>query len=266
MADALLDEPQQISWIRLRQRDRELLLERGEYMLGKPPVADIALGGPNVSPCHARLVILSDVVTIESLGPVNDLLLNGERLGKTPRALRAGDCVWVGGEMLELIQIGKNGEPPGQSGTFTRTRTPELRSMSSVGALAERALGTRRVSDAVHMLEPALLRLLSDVRAGYSASQEALDVGIDYACKLATATGDGTWLGAAFDLLAASSAPYDEARGLLFEKALSKVESADARCIERCLEAFQRMPSSWERIRAVHHLKKMYRLALPKHR
>jgi hypothetical protein len=259
MADALLGEPEQISWIRLRQRDRELVLERGEYMLGKPPVADIALGAPNVSPCHARLVVLSDVVTIESLGSVNDLLLNGDRLGRTPRALRAGDCVWVGGEMLELVQIGRNGEPPGQS-------APELRSISTVGALAERALGTRRVSDAVHMLEPALLRLLSDVRAGCSASQEALDVGIDYACKLATATGDGTWLAAAFDLLAASSAPYGEARGVQFELALSKVESADARCIERCLEAFQRMPSSWERIRAVHHLKKMYRLALPKHR
>ena len=250
----------------MRLRTGEVVLEKGEHMLGRAPVADIALSAPYVSACHAKLTVLAETVTIEAVGSINDLLLNGERMGRAPRALRSGDTLSLGGEVLELVEIGRGPGQKAQSGTYARTRSPELRSISAVGALAERALGTRRISDAVHMLEPTLIRLLSDVRAGLSASQDALEVGVDYACKLASATGDGIWLESAFELLAASSTPYDEARGLSFEQALSKVERLDARCIERCLETFQRLPSSWDRIRAVHHLRKLYRLALPKHR
>src|SRR5258706_970606 len=88
--------------VRLRRRGQELLLTDGTYLFGRDASCHILLDDAKVSRRHARLNVHGDHVTLDDLGSMNGLYVNGVRVTAS-QALFDGDWVTAGGEELELL-------------------------------------------------------------------------------------------------------------------------------------------------------------------
>jgi DNA-binding winged helix-turn-helix (wHTH) protein len=74
---------------------RENPLHEGEHLIGRDPEVTITLKSPSVSRRHAKLVVASDVTTLEDLGSKNGTYLRGQAVtSATP--LADGDRIRVG--------------------------------------------------------------------------------------------------------------------------------------------------------------------------
>jgi len=74
---------------------RESPLAEGEHLIGRDPDAAISLNSPSVSRQHAKLVVASDVTTVEDVGSKNGTYLRGQAV-TSPTALADGDRIRVG--------------------------------------------------------------------------------------------------------------------------------------------------------------------------
>jgi DNA-binding winged helix-turn-helix (wHTH) protein len=79
---------------------RELLLQEGEYVLGRGADVDIRLPSPSVSQHHAKLVIAGGTATLEDLESKNGSFVRGRRVSE-PVRLEDGDRIRLGG--FELV-------------------------------------------------------------------------------------------------------------------------------------------------------------------
>jgi DNA-binding winged helix-turn-helix (wHTH) protein len=75
--------------------DREFDLCEGENLVGRERDVAIRIDAPSISRYHARIVVTSDVVSIEDLGSKNGTSLQGRRLREVNR-LANGDKILFG--------------------------------------------------------------------------------------------------------------------------------------------------------------------------
>jgi hypothetical protein len=81
---------------------RELLLSRGEMIIGRAEGCDIPLyGDPGIEKEHARIVLRNGRYSIEDLHTPGGTFVNGARVGR-PMTLRAGDLIELGRSALRF--------------------------------------------------------------------------------------------------------------------------------------------------------------------
>jgi predicted component of type VI protein secretion system len=82
---------------------RTFPIEQEEVLLGRDLANDIAIGDPEVSRRHARLIWRDDNILLEDLGSTNGTFLNGERIS-SPKQLRAGDVITFGENVVMVFE------------------------------------------------------------------------------------------------------------------------------------------------------------------
>src|SRR5262245_49790009 len=89
--------------VRLRYREREIVLAIGTHILGRHKSCQVQLDSGLVSRRHARLHVTRNGILIEDLGSANGVYVNGERIGTDPVRVRTGDLMLLGEEQLEVF-------------------------------------------------------------------------------------------------------------------------------------------------------------------
>ncbi|MBK8995346.1 MAG: FHA domain-containing protein [Myxococcales bacterium] len=224
-------ESRGLTRVRLRHRGQELLLTEGTYLIGRDASCHILLDDAKVSRRHARINVRGEQVSIDDLGSMNGLYVNGVRLtGSQP--LFDGDWLTAGSEELEVL-IGDTArrrsaastqdeftpvpssseaettrrisEPPDDPETTQKSRALEI-----LASIADRAFDAGRVDDAEDLLKTTLLDMAQEVSLGHELEQDSLDFATSYALRLAQATGTARWFDFTVDLLRAQRAPCSQ--------------------------------------------------------
>lgn len=84
-----------MSRARLVSTSREWLLAEGSHLVGRDRDCAVRIDSATLSRHHARIVVTSDMATIEDLGSKNGTHVNGKRL-EHPAALQDSDEIQVG--------------------------------------------------------------------------------------------------------------------------------------------------------------------------
>lgn len=203
-------------------------MTEGTYLMGRDASCHILLDDAKVSRRHARINVHGDQVTIDDLGSMNGLYVNGVRLsGSQP--LFDGDWLTAGSEELEVL-IGDTGrrrsaastqdeftpvpasseadavrrisEPPDDPETTQKSRALEI-----LASIADRALDAGRLDDAEDLLKTTLLDMAQEASLGHPLEQDSLDFAVRYALRLAQTSGTSRWFDFTVDLLKSQKAP-----------------------------------------------------------
>src|SRR5262249_45387403 len=101
---------------RLIWEETVFALQPGETIVGRSEEAPGRIGAPGVSRRHGRLVVANGEATLEDLGSKNGTFVGEQRIqGAT--ALRDGDCVRLGGQLLVFRLAGAAGATQTESPT-----------------------------------------------------------------------------------------------------------------------------------------------------
>jgi hypothetical protein len=254
----------------LRYQERELYLSPGRYVIGRAPTSDIVLRTRLASRQHACLTIGNDACTIEDLGSANGVGVNGKRIAG-PCTLSPGDRITIAHEELEFrdfgyahdmsrstveeetVHVPVKEEPVLESGTYGNDSTVQHDGFELAGSMAQRALASHRLQDAVDILRYRLARVLDTVKRGQPVPLRVRDAAVDYACKLAIATHDKRWAEYVLELLIAQSAPCPEAHTSAMRQAIEAVGDLDAELLERYARSLRMLPSSLDHVRAIQY-------------
>jgi hypothetical protein len=261
----------------LRCGGREYCFGPGRYSIGRAPASDIVVSSPLVSRQHARLIVGTHSVVIEDLGSANGLTVNTRRV-RSSFTLVPGDRIGVGGHEIQFLEFGVapdidctlvgDGAPlvphpasaaPVESGTYPRSHdgSAEHDGFALVGAMAERALANRRISDAVDILRYRLTKVLEEAKRGQAITPRTREACIDYACKLASATCDGRWVEYVLELLTCHSVPCPERLAGPLQVAAQAVTGFDRELLDRYARCLRNLPSSIERIRTIQQAERL---------
>lgn len=215
----------------LRAGEHDLALAAGESVLGRSPACEVVVDDPMVSRRHARIVVHHGTVTIEDLGSVNGVLVNGERLARA-RVLVSGDRILIGQQSFLLLAEGPAAGTvvrAARAGTQTLTAevlsraaprpVPSLRgdgaprseperteatrkgqALELLGVVADKMLALGRGDEAERILGGYLRNLAQAIRVGGTAEGETLERASAYALRIAEATGRGIWVDYVFEL------------------------------------------------------------------
>ena len=77
-------------------------------VLGRSDRSDLQVATPSVSRQHAAIWLAGDTPMIEDLGSAHGTLVNARRISQAT-ALRAGDLVALGAEVVLLVAVGEQG-------------------------------------------------------------------------------------------------------------------------------------------------------------
>ncbi len=220
----------------LRYRESELELRPGRTVIGRSAACQIVLDDGLVSRRHAILNVAADgVTTLEDLGSVNGVFINGDRV-TTPRRVGAGDRVVIGKQEL-LLCAGPRGAGQRDSTTDSRRtiadtmsgldphvpqglRDPDPTSdtlddddaaadveatrkgdaIELLGGLADKVLALGRGDEAERLLGTFLQNVLASARGGQSIDVDFAERAATYAVKLAGATKKGLWVDYAVEM------------------------------------------------------------------
>jgi hypothetical protein len=261
----------------LKYQGRELFLASGRYVIGRAPNSDIVMRTRLASRQHARLIVSADIVTIEDMGSANGVRVNGNRIQETC-TLSVGDRIAIGGEEFEFRDFSFNPElarPPPEQDTWRESMKPGASietgpagSDSTVqhdgfelaGSMAQRALASHRLHDAVDILRYRLARVLDSVKRGQAVPLRIRDAAIDYGCKLAIATHDGKWIEYVLELLIAQSLPCPESHTDALRQSVESVTSMNGELLERYARTLRALPPNLDHTRAIQHADTLIRL------
>jgi pSer/pThr/pTyr-binding forkhead associated (FHA) protein len=99
MESAAQGSQRQRFWLRFSDHDVEL--PQGETLIGRSERCQIVVDDPLVSRRHAVFIVEPDGVSLQDLGSVNGVLVNGVRLkGTIP--LSSGDKIGLGRQEIEM--------------------------------------------------------------------------------------------------------------------------------------------------------------------
>ncbi|XXX73206.1 protein kinase [Sorangium sp. So ce134] len=84
------------------ERDTYYAIVR-DITIGSAPECELRVDSPSVSPCHSRLRVAGQAVTVEDLGSTQGTFVNGQRVGE-PVRLERGDALRVGDITLFFVQ------------------------------------------------------------------------------------------------------------------------------------------------------------------
>jgi pSer/pThr/pTyr-binding forkhead associated (FHA) protein len=200
---------------RLRHQQHNFELGQGEFVIGRSAECQLALDDPLVSRKHAVLVVGLDSVMIKDLGSRNGVVVNGAKID-TSRVLVDGDRIVIGSQEMTVIawQRSLNATARRRAGSQTLSsvnpahgRGQGLDSMKDapsvskrvdsfrlLSTLADKALALGRPDDAERILAPSLGEILKGIQEGLPVSSETADLVAQYAVRLATGTGKGSWV------------------------------------------------------------------------
>jgi hypothetical protein len=224
----MADLPGPILSIRLVVSVAEVVLGRGEHVLGRGVDCAVCLEDPLASRRHAVILVAADGVTIRDLDSRNGVLVNGEEIDHL-HTLVEGDLIMLGSLAITVRQICRAGARAAQAvapsvatktaplariavakravmrdgavgtGASTLGRTgSELGRPAAVYHLvaeaAARAVAAGRAERAETILEAPLLDVMTALRAGTEVEAEILGIAEQQALLLAELTGKGRWV------------------------------------------------------------------------
>ncbi len=196
--------------------DRDVVLPEGETIVGRSPKCPVCLDDAMVSRQHARIVNHRGAVTVEDLGSVNGVLVNGVRLVRA-RVLLPGDHVVIGSQTLELRSSVAGSVPPRRDRAMAQTLTgaalPDAFGevekteathrndlINMLGSVVEKVLALGRADEAERILSGYLRSLLQGAKVSRVLDAGVAEKAAMYAVRIAEATGKSTWADYAFEL------------------------------------------------------------------
>ncbi len=266
--------------VRLRYRHVDVYLSEGDYLVGRSASCQIVLDRPRVSRRHARLSIRADRMSIEDLGSVNGVHVNGERIAE-PRVLVSGDRLLVGDEPLEIYAdaAGGPGEgsrstlrnseksippaPPAQDweGTTGGVGTQKASAFELVGRLADRCFADGRAEEAENVLRAHLSKVLEHAKRSAVIPEPTRQAALSYALELALNLESSRWFDYAIDLLSAQHTLLSEALARELMGAVSRIPGVDRGRLEAYLALIKTLPDSVEKSRAIERVEAILRTA-----
>jgi pSer/pThr/pTyr-binding forkhead associated (FHA) protein len=196
---------------RLLYRGEELVLEPGQYVIGRSPSSDVVVDDPLVSRRHARLLANDTTVLIEDLRSDNGVFVNEERIRRSVR-LGDGDRILVGHQELVfsvlppnatqklfsgVLPLNSNAPPPltaldpvARDGI----ETVELNAFTYLGELFDQMLSLGRPKSAEKVLSAHLWDVLQAARRGDHLDRAVIDGASLSAMRLAAALRDAGWV------------------------------------------------------------------------
>ena len=277
-----VSEASPLTPVRLRYRKQELLLATGSYLLGRDPACHVVIERPLVSRRHARISVDGHRVTIEDMGSLNGVFVNGARVTGL-RDVFDGDWITIGSEELE-ISVGEAGRtknpvetqadpetvrPSSQQELERMTASPpqddrpteRSRTLEILGAIADRALDASRAQDAEDMLKLTLLDLLQDATSGHPLAADARDFAIRYGLKLARVSGNARWFDFVVDLLRAERAPCTDGLARDLRDTMRRTGAVDAERLKAWAESLRTLTSDLESLRSGQRVEELLRAA-----
>jgi hypothetical protein len=223
--------------------DAEVVLGRGEHIIGRATECEVCVDDALASRRHAALDVSAEQVTVRDLGSRNGVLVNGEEISDR-RALCEGDLITLGAQALTVRRIRREGEPSPTPYAVERALKPAplariavakravstddggavaealstlnpnttgvgrpLSAFRLIAEAADRAVATGRSERAQMILEAPLLEALATVRAGREIEPELLDIAAAQGVRLAELTHDKRWIDYVHDLYEARRLP-----------------------------------------------------------
>ncbi len=185
-------------------------LRPGQTLLGRHDSCQIVLEDPLVSRRHALMVFDGQKVTIEDLGSVNGVLLNGRRI-RVSEGLKNGDWVRIGNQKITVYMARGNQSRPGRNriGAQTLARLPlkraqleeeestiirENEALETLTVVADKVLARGQGAEAERILRKSLQTVLTHTRSNDKVDIETQQTAALYAVRLAEATQKGEWV------------------------------------------------------------------------
>lgn len=215
---------------RLRFLLQEFDLPVGEVVIGRSPECFITIEDALISRRHSRIVVTDEEAVFHDLGSRNGSRINGQFVS-APTSLQDADRIRLGAQELVVYRVGAERRAARQTGAMLfcrRCATPypegaqvcphcgspagpmqgDDETMSGIvldhprrtwmlqlmGEVLDRALTSRRVSEAERILERAADEFKERVDAGDMADSRQLAQIADYAVRLALLQGDPEWI------------------------------------------------------------------------
>jgi hypothetical protein len=222
-------------WLEYRANYFELT--PGETVIGRSAGCQLVLDDPLVSRRHAQIVVRGGNATLEDLGSINGVFVNGEQV-KGSRVLNPGDRVLIGKQEMILRAQGMvnitaddthrrfaaetlsgldesalktratlHDPLSDQSAQADNEATHQGQALDLLGGVAEKVLALGRGDEAERILAAYLNNLLENVRRGSAQDPAIHQKAASYAVKLASATRKGQWVSYCFDLYRALRRP-----------------------------------------------------------
>jgi pSer/pThr/pTyr-binding forkhead associated (FHA) protein len=281
------DEQRPLTRVRLRRRGQELLLAEGSYLLGRDASCHVLLDDAKVSRRHSRLTVRGEHVTIEDLGSMNGVYVNGVRLTSI-QPLFDGDWVTIGSEELEVCigEVRRAREAPSTVDEFTPVpssspeetkrriseppedpdTTQRSRALEILASIAERALEAGRLQDAEDLLKTTLLDVLQEASLGHVIEPDSLEFALTYSLRLAELLGKSRWFDYAVDLLKSQRAPCSGATAAALKRTVGKLAMVDVERLQNYAGALRQNASSAEHVSSADRVDEILAEALMKRR
>jgi len=273
--------------VRLKYRGADVFLSEGGYVIGRSASCQLVLDDARASRRHARIAVSQGKVTIEDLGSVNGVFVNGLRIAPGPRPLADGDRISIGGAELEL----RVGGPPSQHRERNTVETPmvvvpsvkpppkkPIQPFDSeppvsnagtqkadvfelVGPIATKALAAGRTAEAENILNAHLNKVLDDLKRGRPVPPAALDAALGYSLELAGVLKSTKWLNFVFDLLVLGRVLLDAKLAQRLQGTMTRVGAIDSPRVAGYVEMLRQLPQSFEKVRALHQAEELVQAA-----
>jgi len=268
---------------KLRFRGQDLWLAPGQFVIGRQ-AAHIVIPSKMVSRRHALVQVGAERTSIQDLGSVNGVYVNGQRLDRTPRPLSDGDRIVIGGEELvfnfvrpayedvsiqEITVAGEDAiDPSTEEEEDHYQPTHRVSSLDLLGPIADKALAMGRCEDAERLLGEHLGSILADARAGRRVLPNVLEKSSQYGVQLAQSTGKGGWFDFVINLNDALAAPLNDRLVVEMQVALARVDAVDGARLDRYVTTLRRLMPTFdsEQKRQVQRVEELTELALRKRR
>ena len=229
---------------RLLYRGEELVLEPGQYVIGRSSTSEIVIDDPLVSRRHARLLANDGTVLIEDLRSDNGVFVNEQRIRRSVR-LEDGDRILVGHQELVFSVLPPNATQKLWSGTLPMSsHTPpplvaldpttkdgvatlELTASTYLDELAERMLELGRPKSAERVLNGHLWDVLQAARRGEQLERRVIDAAAHSAMRLAAALRDAGWVHYVLELHIIFALPLCAPATLILQRLLPQLAAVN---------------------------------------
>ena len=289
-------EPARPTSVRLKYRGADVFLSEGSYVIGRSAICQLVVDDVRASRRHARIVVEKNGVTLEDLGSVNGVFVNGHRIARGPHPLADGDRIGIGTTELELALGGPpsrrpdrptlgtplpamqtatpsrsdrpiralDSEPPTSDPPLSSAGTQRADAFELVGPIAGKALASGRAAEAENILNAHLSKTLEDARKNRPVAQSTLNAAVSYALELARALGTGRWLNYVLELLELLRVVPDGALSTKLLNAIARVDAVDTKRVNSYVNMLRALPESFEKVRALHQMDELTKAALRK--
>jgi pSer/pThr/pTyr-binding forkhead associated (FHA) protein len=224
--------PETRFWLEYRSNLFEL--SPGITAIGRSAGCQLVLDDPLVSRRHAEIIVSKNAATLQDLGSINGVFVNGEPV-KGQRMLAPGDRILIGKQEMILRAQGVVAIAADDTRRFAAETlsgieavagdknratlldplaeeseseaTHQGQALDLLGGVAEKVLALGRGDEAEKILAAYLNNLLDLARRNPAFDPSAAEKAASYAVKLAAATRKGQWVSYCFDLYRALRRP-----------------------------------------------------------